>query len=211
MKLKPSSRLPGLGITVANELLKVHVSYGPLVQKLLKKFNKGTRRSRAVKGLVHITGGGFVDNIPRVLPDGCNAIITRGTWDVLPIYELLQASGEGFRRRDAPSVQHGHRHGGDCPRRPVGWRAAFHPRAKDERLGDRLYRQRRPQSATRLSLGKRWPILLFRQRERGDFLVVSHEHVPVGERRVRPHHIPAGGATRRFDQVRLVQFLVTFR
>ena len=94
MKLKPSSRLPGLGITVANELLKVHVSYGPLVQRLLKKFNRGTRRSWAVKGLVHITGGGFMDNIPRVLPDDCNAIIMRGTWDVLPIYELLQASGK---------------------------------------------------------------------------------------------------------------------
>jgi len=82
-----------LGISVANELLKVHVSYGPLVQRLLKKFNRSTRRSWGVKGLVHITGGGFVDNIPRVLPDDCNAVIVRGTWDVLPIYELLQAKG----------------------------------------------------------------------------------------------------------------------
>ena len=93
MKLKPSSRLPGLGITAANELLKVHVSYGPLVQKLLKKFNPGTRRSWGVKGLVHITGGGFIDNIPRVLPDGCDAVVMRGTWEVLPIYDLLQARG----------------------------------------------------------------------------------------------------------------------
>ena len=52
------------------------------------------RRSWGVKGLVHITGGGFVDNISRVLPDDCNAIIMRGTWDVLPIYELLQARGK---------------------------------------------------------------------------------------------------------------------
>ena len=94
MKLKPSSKLPGLGITAAAELLKVHVSYGPLVQRLLKKFNRGARRSWAVKGLVHITGGGFMDNIPRVLPGGCNAVIMRGTWDVLPIYELLQARGK---------------------------------------------------------------------------------------------------------------------
>jgi phosphoribosylformylglycinamidine cyclo-ligase len=94
MKLKPSSKLPGLGISVANELLKVHVSYGPLVQRLLKKINKGARRSWGVKGLVHITGGGFVDNIPRVLPDDCNAVIMRGTWDVLPIYGLLQARGK---------------------------------------------------------------------------------------------------------------------
>jgi phosphoribosylformylglycinamidine cyclo-ligase len=93
MKLKPSSRLPGLGITAANELLKVHVSYGSVVQKLLKKFNLGARRSWAVKGLVHITGGGFVDNIPRILPKECDAVVMRGTWDILPIYELLQARG----------------------------------------------------------------------------------------------------------------------
>jgi phosphoribosylformylglycinamidine cyclo-ligase len=94
MKLKPSSKIPGLGIKAADELLKVHVSYGPVVQKLLKKFNKGSRRSWGVKGLAHITGGGFVDNIPRVLPEDCNAVIMRGTWHVLPIYEVLQAKGK---------------------------------------------------------------------------------------------------------------------
>jgi phosphoribosylformylglycinamidine cyclo-ligase len=93
MKLKPSSRLPGLGITVANELLKVHVSYGPVVQKLLKKFNSHTRRSWDIKGLIHITGGGFIDNIPRILPEDCDAVVVRGTWDVLPIYDLLQVRG----------------------------------------------------------------------------------------------------------------------
>ena len=94
MKLRPSSKIPGLGIKAADELLKVHVSYGPVVQKLLKKFNKGARRSWGVKGLAHITGGGFIDNIPRVLPKNCNAVILRGTWDVLPIYEVLQAKGK---------------------------------------------------------------------------------------------------------------------
>ena len=61
---------------------------------MLKKFNPGASLSWAVKGLVHITGGGFMDNIPRMLPGGCNAVIVRGTWDVLPIYELLQARGK---------------------------------------------------------------------------------------------------------------------
>jgi len=94
MKLKPSSKVPGLGIKAADELLKVHVSYGLVVKKLLKKFNKGARRSWGVKGLAHITGGGLIDNIPRVLPEDCNAVILRGTWDVLPIYEVLQTKGK---------------------------------------------------------------------------------------------------------------------
>ena len=46
------------------------------------------------KRQAHITGGGFIDNIPRVLPENCNAVILRGTWDVLPIYEVLQAKGK---------------------------------------------------------------------------------------------------------------------
>ena len=94
MKLKPSSKLPGLGITAAAELLKVHVSYGPLVQRLLKKFNRGVRRSWAVKGLVHITGGGFIDNIPRVLPKTCGVVIRRGSWPVLPVFGLIQKHGK---------------------------------------------------------------------------------------------------------------------
>jgi phosphoribosylformylglycinamidine cyclo-ligase len=89
MRLKPESYVPELRNTIGRELLKVHVSYGPLVQKLLKKFNA----SPAIKGLAHITGGGFVDNIPRVLPRNCDVIIRKGTWKVLPIFKLIQAKG----------------------------------------------------------------------------------------------------------------------
>src|SRR5512140_1971244 len=56
MRLKPDTYVPELRNTIGRELLKVHVSYGPLMQKLLKKFGDG----RVVKGLAHITGGGFV-------------------------------------------------------------------------------------------------------------------------------------------------------
>jgi phosphoribosylformylglycinamidine cyclo-ligase len=118
MRLKPTSRVAELGNTIGEELLKVHVSYGPLVQALLKKFNQvGSRPSglppkfdsgrpwilsaatktdrrnpRApVKALAHITGGGFVDNIPRVLPRNCDVMIRKGTWEVLPIFKLLEA------------------------------------------------------------------------------------------------------------------------
>jgi phosphoribosylformylglycinamidine cyclo-ligase len=93
MKLKPRSRVPELGCSVGDELLKIHVSYGPLVQALLKSFNK-PRRARAIKGLAHITGGGFIDNIPRVLPKNCGVTIRRGTWPVLPVFELIQKHGK---------------------------------------------------------------------------------------------------------------------
>ncbi len=93
LKLKPSSRVPGFKGSIGNELLKVHISYGPLVHMLLKKFNKSGNRNPAVKGIAHITGGGFVDNIPRVLPKNCDVVIRKGTWDVLPIFALLAEKG----------------------------------------------------------------------------------------------------------------------
>jgi phosphoribosylformylglycinamidine cyclo-ligase len=88
LKLKPSSRLPGLKGTLGEELLKVHVSYGPLVQALLKRFNG---KSDQVRAFAHITGGGFVDNIPRVLPAKLDVVIRKGSWDMLPIFQFLAA------------------------------------------------------------------------------------------------------------------------
>jgi phosphoribosylformylglycinamidine cyclo-ligase len=107
MKLKPGSYLPELRNTIGDELLKVHVSYSPLIQSLLQKFNTGqrtrpsnkatarTRRvaSPAIKGLAHITGGGFVDNIPRVLPRNCDVVIRKGAWEMPPIFQLIRDTG----------------------------------------------------------------------------------------------------------------------
>ena len=105
LKLKPSSRVPGLKGTVGQELLKEHISYGPLVQKLLKKFNPApvaaSRKSadssafsqtrlQPVKAIAHITGGGFVDNIPRVLPKALDVVIKKGSWDMLPIFQIIE-------------------------------------------------------------------------------------------------------------------------
>jgi len=96
LKLKPSSRVPGLAHKLGDELLKVHVSYGPLVQKLLKRFNapRGKRNSpQGIRGIAHITGGGFIDNLPRVLPGNCDVLIRRGSWEMLPIFRLILEKG----------------------------------------------------------------------------------------------------------------------
>jgi phosphoribosylformylglycinamidine cyclo-ligase len=108
LKLKPTSRVADLEGSVGDELLKVHLSYGPLVQRLLSEFNpagkatggqRGARRpgrrahAPAIKAFAHITGGGFIDNIPRVLPKACDVVIRKGTWDVLPIFRLLAEKG----------------------------------------------------------------------------------------------------------------------
>jgi phosphoribosylformylglycinamidine cyclo-ligase len=92
MKLKPASRVPGLQKTIGEELLKVHRSYWPTIQKALKIFNSG-RKHPVLRGLAHITGGGFIDNIPRVLPKTCDVIIRTGTWKVLPVFQLIQRHG----------------------------------------------------------------------------------------------------------------------
>jgi phosphoribosylformylglycinamidine cyclo-ligase len=91
LRLKPRSRVAELGGTIGDELLKVHISYGPLVQSLLKKFNTGT--TRVIRGLAHITGGGFVDNIPRVLPENCDVVIRKGSWQLLPIFRMIMEKG----------------------------------------------------------------------------------------------------------------------
>jgi phosphoribosylformylglycinamidine cyclo-ligase len=107
LKLRPSSYVPELGNRIGDELLKVHVSYGPLIQKLLRKFNapRASYRSRksgsaaqgsrqgAIKALAHITGGGFVDNIPRVLPKNCDVLIRKQSWEMTPIFQLIQKKG----------------------------------------------------------------------------------------------------------------------
>ena len=93
LKLKPKSYVPELKNTIGDELLKVHVSYGPLVQALLKKFNAKFKLQNSkwpVKAFAHITGGGFVDNIPRVLPENCDVVIKKGSWDMLPIFKMIE-------------------------------------------------------------------------------------------------------------------------
>ena len=75
-----------LGMSVADELLRVHRSYlGPI---------KAMRAKLDIKGLAHITGGGLLENLPRVLPEGCAATINRGAWELPAIFRFLQQAGE---------------------------------------------------------------------------------------------------------------------
>ncbi len=91
--LKPSSRVSELGCTVGQELLKVHQSYLLPIRKLLKRFNKEPK-SRTIRGLAHITGGGFTDNVPRILPSKVNARVHKGSWEIPPVFDLIQSGGK---------------------------------------------------------------------------------------------------------------------
>ncbi len=80
--------LPELGRTVGEELLIPTRIYVKTVLALKKKFPPGVLR-----GAAHITGGGMLENLPRVLPGGLGVVIRRGSWQVPPIFELIQARG----------------------------------------------------------------------------------------------------------------------
>ena len=53
-----------------------------------------------IKGLAHITGGGLIDNIPRVLPPGCDASITLGSWPMPPLFRLVQQVATGLPQEE---------------------------------------------------------------------------------------------------------------
>ena len=81
----PDSYVDELGSTVGDALLATHASFLRPLEGLLD--------TGVIKGLVHITGGGFLENIPRILPEGVSVEINRGTWPELPIFGLMQRLG----------------------------------------------------------------------------------------------------------------------
>ncbi len=83
--LKPRDRLDGMELTLGEELLRPTRIYVKSILNLVKNFT--------VKGMVHITGGGFIDNIPRIVPGPCRAVIKRGSWDILPIFNHIRRIG----------------------------------------------------------------------------------------------------------------------
>ena len=68
-------------------MLEPHINYTNHVFAIL---NAGIN----VKGIAHITGGGLVENIPRILPDGCGVEIQKGSWPSVPVFDVMQSMGD---------------------------------------------------------------------------------------------------------------------
>ena len=85
MGLKLTSKLDGVKGTLADELLRVHRNYQPTLAKIPHGI---------IKGLAHITGGGLVDNLPRVLPKTCDAVIKTDSWKVPAIFQHIERGGK---------------------------------------------------------------------------------------------------------------------
>lgn len=75
---------PELGKSLGEELLQVHRCYYPQLKPALP----------VIKGIAHITGGGFAGNIPRILPEGVAANLKKRSWDIPPIFKLIQKEGD---------------------------------------------------------------------------------------------------------------------
>ncbi len=86
LKLDIDAYIPELGRTIGEELLTPTKIYSQTVRSIIKDL--------PVYGLAHITGGGIVDNILRVIPDSCNILLQKQSWDVPPVFDYLQQAGK---------------------------------------------------------------------------------------------------------------------
>ncbi len=83
--LSVRDEMPGLGKTVAEELLTPTRIYVKTILNLLRDFR--------INGIAHITGGGLLENVPRILPNGCKAIISKNSWVMGDIFSIIQSAG----------------------------------------------------------------------------------------------------------------------
>jgi phosphoribosylformylglycinamidine cyclo-ligase len=83
LKLGLDDPLGDTGRSVADALLAVHRSYASSVMPVIRR----------VHALAHITGGGIPGNLVRVLPEGCQAVVDPGSWDLPPLFRTLQRAG----------------------------------------------------------------------------------------------------------------------
>jgi phosphoribosylformylglycinamidine cyclo-ligase len=86
LNLSAHDIIPPCGSTVAEELLRPTRIYADAIQVVLREFK--------ISGMAHITGGGFYDNIPRILPSACQARLQEGNWEVPSIFPFLKERGE---------------------------------------------------------------------------------------------------------------------
>lgn len=85
-KFKLDQHIPELGCSLVEELLKPTQIYVNAYFSLRKSVN--------IKGMAHITGGGIPGNLPRILPKNINAVINKKSWQILPIFHLVQKIGK---------------------------------------------------------------------------------------------------------------------
>ena len=102
-KMRIDDYLEDLGKSLAAELLTPTRIYVKSILNIIRGFE--------IKGIVHITGGGFIDNIPRVLPARSTAVIEKGSWGIPPIFQIYSGCREDRRYRDVQDLQYGCRHG----------------------------------------------------------------------------------------------------
>ena len=85
LNLSVSDQVEALGCTLGEELLRPTRIYVKPILNILKKYS--------ITGMVHNTGGGFLDNIPRILPKGVKATINTDSWEIPAIFSFLSANG----------------------------------------------------------------------------------------------------------------------
>src|ERR1700746_183040 len=84
MRLDLGQKVEGLPKTLGEELLRIHRNYQPILAEI---------PPGRIKGAAHITGGGLIDNLPRILPATCDALIDTSSWKVPAIFRLIQRGG----------------------------------------------------------------------------------------------------------------------
>jgi phosphoribosylformylglycinamidine cyclo-ligase len=85
MRLDLLQKVDGLAKPLGEELLRIHRNYQPVMAS--------TPPGR-IKGAAHITGGGLIDNLPRILPSACDALVDTSLWKVPAIFQLIQRGGD---------------------------------------------------------------------------------------------------------------------
>jgi len=84
MRMDLSRKIDGISRPLGEELLRIHRNYQPLLASI---------PHRLLKGAAHITGGGLIDNLPRILPGTCDGLIKTSSWSVPAIFRLIQRGG----------------------------------------------------------------------------------------------------------------------